>query len=175
MGRWEMIKIDDLTFDDRTKPIGTGAFGEVYRGKWRVPKRVLNLYNLTRGTSLDVAIKVIRTGSTLMGQQQQPLLADIGASDNSGSSPESTGAQLDARTSERISAGSNLEDILSEAKVSLRERITSTEDQLETWSQLTNCMQQSPHASSTRLAITPHPFRGPNRGLPLDEVLTHRA
>ncbi|VDD79757.1 unnamed protein product [Mesocestoides corti] len=107
MGRWEMINIDDLTFEDPDNPIGKGAFGEVFRGKWRVPKRILNQFNLARSTSLDVAIKVIRSPTT-------PNNTSASVSDSSASS---TGAQLNATTIERISARSNLQDMLSEAKV----------------------------------------------------------
>ncbi|VDM32642.1 unnamed protein product [Hydatigera taeniaeformis] len=103
MGRWEMINIDDLTFDDPSNPIGKGAFGEVYRGKWRVPKRVLNQFNLARNTSLDVAIKVIRSAAPT---------SHGGPASNLGAS----GSDSNANTVDRISARSNLQDMLTEAK-----------------------------------------------------------
>ncbi|VDK37901.1 unnamed protein product [Taenia asiatica] len=103
MGRWEMINIDDLTFDDPNNPIGKGAFGEVYRGKWRVPKRVLSQFNLARNTSLDVAIKVIRSAAPT---SQGGPASNLGAS----------GLDSNTNTVDRISARSNLQDMLTEAK-----------------------------------------------------------
>lgn len=116
MGRWEMINIDDLTFDDPNKPIGRGAFGEVYRGKWRVSKRVLNQFNLVRGTSLDVAIKVIRSSppTSQGGPASNPAVSES----DSNSNASATTPQVDVNTVDRISARSNLQDILIEAKVS---------------------------------------------------------
>lgn len=108
MGRWEMINIDDLTFDDPNNPIGKGAFGEVFRGKWRVPKRVLNQFNLARNTSLDVAIKVIRSAAPT---SQGGPATNLGAS----------GLDSTANTVDRISARSNLQDMLTEAKVTMVE------------------------------------------------------
>ncbi|VDN95949.1 unnamed protein product [Rodentolepis nana] len=112
MGRWEMINIDDLSFDENKTLIGKGAFGEVYRGKWRVPKRVLNQFNLARGTSLDVAIKVIRSSGS--GSSQGGPATNPGASASESSSDAS---QVDANTIDRITARSNLQDMLAEAKV----------------------------------------------------------
>lgn len=112
MGRWEMISIDDLSFDENKTLIGKGAFGEVYRGKWRVPKRVLNQFNLARGTSLDVAIKVIRSSAS--GPSQGGPASKLGAA---GSDSNSSATQLDASTVDRITARSNLQEMLAEAKV----------------------------------------------------------
>ena len=116
MGRWEMINIDDLTFDDPNKPIGRGAFGEVYRGKWRVPKRVLVQFNLARATSLDVAIKVIRSSppTSQGGPASNPVVSESDSNSNASITP-----QIDVNTLDRISARNNLQDVLTEAKVIL--------------------------------------------------------
>ncbi|EUB59706.1 Epidermal growth factor receptor [Echinococcus granulosus] len=114
MGRWEMINIDDLTFDDANNPIGRGAFGEVYRGKWRVPKRVLNQFNWARNTSLDVAIKVIRSAAPTA---QGGAASNLGASGLDSNVSTVASSQLGANTIDRISARSNLQDMLTEAKV----------------------------------------------------------
>lgn len=36
LGRLVMINSDDLVLDEQSGPLGTGAFGAVYRGLWRV-------------------------------------------------------------------------------------------------------------------------------------------
>ena len=55
--RLQMIPVSDLIFDPSAKPLGSGAFGKVYRGYWKIP----NFENKTH--NLDVVIKVIYNSS----------------------------------------------------------------------------------------------------------------
>uniref|UniRef100_A0A0X3PH98 receptor protein-tyrosine kinase n=1 Tax=Schistocephalus solidus TaxID=70667 RepID=A0A0X3PH98_SCHSO len=107
MGRLEIINSDDLQFDESSTPLGTGAFGAVYRGKWRVPKRILAEYNWPRSTNLDVAVKVIRSPAEPVRGTVSGKAATMEPSDTS---PE-------AKVMERIAEKNNLNEMLSEAKV----------------------------------------------------------
>lgn len=61
MGRLVIVSKEDLTFEDESRPLGFGAFGYVYKGKWKIPK---DEDTLLRKSSADfflpVAIKVIK-------------------------------------------------------------------------------------------------------------------
>lgn len=100
MSRLEMINIDDLECDFASEPLGTGAFGAVYRGKWKIPKHALLQYNWHWETNLDVAIKVI--------------LPMCNGMTNSLSSFEPKDSLDEAK---RASVRANVEDLLQEAKV----------------------------------------------------------
>lgn len=60
MNRLLLIPTSNLVFNIHDKPLGTGAFGAVYRGTWKFSIDS-NRRNDSNNT-LDVAIKVIQTG-----------------------------------------------------------------------------------------------------------------
>ena len=61
MGRLVIISKEDLTFEDQTRPLGFGAFGYVYKGKWKIPKEEDSLLRKSNGDFfLPVAVKVIK-------------------------------------------------------------------------------------------------------------------
>nr|VZH94081.1 unnamed protein product [Spirometra erinaceieuropaei] len=107
MGRLEIINSDDLQFDESSTPLGTGAFGAVYRGKWRIPKRILAEYNWPRSTYLDVAVKVVRSPG-------DPVK---GTASGKGATAERSDASPEAKVMEQIAEKNNLNEMLSEAKV----------------------------------------------------------
>ncbi|VDP72369.1 unnamed protein product [Echinostoma caproni] len=107
MGRLEMINADDLEFDPTVSPLGTGAFGVVYRGKWRVPKAAMLRHGCRGEAQLDVAIKIIQNDFPLSPScltQSQPFANGSG----------SNGPDDEIR---RATARANLEELLQEAKV----------------------------------------------------------
>ncbi|VDQ01543.1 unnamed protein product [Trichobilharzia regenti] len=104
MGRLEMINQDDLACDFNAAPLGTGSFGAVYKGIWKVPKHALLRYNWNRGAQLDVAIKVILNDSTDCSVTSNPSSPFV----FNNSSPEE---------SKRASARANIEELLQEAKI----------------------------------------------------------
>nr|ANP44414.1 epidermal growth factor receptor Smed-egfr-2 [Schmidtea mediterranea] len=62
MNRLLLIPTTDLIFNINTKPIGTGAFGAVYRGVWKPSNKDLEKSDRD---SLDVAVKVIRANRNI--------------------------------------------------------------------------------------------------------------
>nr|ANP44416.1 epidermal growth factor receptor Smed-egfr-4 [Schmidtea mediterranea] len=61
MGRLMIVSKEDLIFEDESKPLGFGAFGYVYKGKWKIPKNEETLLKKASGDFyLPVAIKVIK-------------------------------------------------------------------------------------------------------------------
>lgn len=108
MGRLEMISADDLDFDPEASPLGTGAFGVVYRGKWRVPKAALIRHGFRGAAQLDVAIKIIQNDYPItpsgLNQPPQPFIDGNGSRDS----------EDEIR---RVTARTNMEEMLQEAKV----------------------------------------------------------
>ncbi|THD26933.1 Epidermal growth factor receptor [Fasciola hepatica] len=107
MGRLEMINADDLDFDSESTPLGTGAFGVVYRGKWRVPKAALIRHGFRGAAQLDVAIKIIQNDYPITPgclNQPQPFM--------DGSVSRDSEDEI-----RRVTARTNLEELLQEAKV----------------------------------------------------------
>ncbi|CAL8089961.1 unnamed protein product [Calicophoron daubneyi] len=105
MGRLEMINADDLEFDPTADPLGSGAFGVVYRGFWRVPKPALLKHGFHGEAKLDVAIKVI---------QSDPISPSLLASSPGFDSSTPRDPEEEAK---RASMRANLEELLQEAKV----------------------------------------------------------
>nr|ANP44415.1 epidermal growth factor receptor Smed-egfr-3 [Schmidtea mediterranea] len=74
MRRMQMIPISDLVFDTSSKPLGSGAFGKVYRGYWKVPRQDNKYINL------EVVIKVIHNsskGSTDEFLEEAKIMASV--------------------------------------------------------------------------------------------------
>ncbi|KAF6780329.1 hypothetical protein AHF37_00202 [Paragonimus kellicotti] len=107
MGRLEMISTSDLDVDYKATPLGTGAFGVVYRGVWRPSKAALLKHGCYGAHHFDVAVKVIQNDYPIT---PSVLNAETPSANDTPKDPEEEARRAIART--------NMEELLQEAKVS---------------------------------------------------------
>ncbi|TGZ71661.1 hypothetical protein CRM22_002516 [Opisthorchis felineus] len=106
MGRLEMISVNDLEYDPTAPPLGTGAFGVVYCGVWRLSKAALLKHGCHGPQQFAVAIKVIQNDFQISPGFSAP------------SSPVGNGRTLDPEEeARRAAARTAIEELLQEAKV----------------------------------------------------------
>ncbi|KAF5405312.1 Receptor protein-tyrosine kinase [Paragonimus heterotremus] len=106
MGRLEMISTSDLDVDYKATPLGTGAFGVVYRGVWRPSKAALLKHGCYGAHHFDVAVKVIQNDYPIT---PSVLNAETPTVNDTPKDPEEEARRAIART--------NMEELLQEAKV----------------------------------------------------------
>ncbi|KAF7260764.1 hypothetical protein EG68_05041 [Paragonimus skrjabini miyazakii] len=106
MGRLEMISTSDLDVDYKATPLGTGAFGVVYRGVWRPSKAALLKHGCYGAHHFDVAVKVIQNDYPIT---PSVLNAETPSVNDTPKDPEEEARRAIART--------NMEELLQEAKV----------------------------------------------------------
>ncbi|KAL7057795.1 hypothetical protein AAHC03_016847 [Spirometra sp. Aus1] len=113
MGRLIMINSDDIVLADNPSPLGSGAFGAVYQGVWRMPEEA---------ERLSAAIESQRSSNSL-----EPM-ASMGNSDVVETTTVSTRPRVSTQSTRKLvsvavkilnenSGPSNLQALLEEAKV----------------------------------------------------------